>query len=429
MSAIRLSLNSQARRVLSKLRSSQFARDAVLLLIVNTVSKAAGFFGMAYAARCLGPVNLGISAVVQTTAQQVALIYNGGFDTVAVRKIAADHKSCPPVTEAITFFRLCLALSASVGWVVFCYVAIPNEQRVAWLMGVPVMLISASNITFAFQGLERLPIQNGIGASSVLLSAAAYFVFFSPGMFLGADLIVVSAAGLFTVVVSWLAYFRIFRQWPIAKTGWRQVLSLLRESWRYWVLAVVVYFYSIFQIPLVAYLRGPREAGIFRSAYQMALGVWLLFNSINSLLLPRLVAWKQLGVGVMWRKQSRLLLVYPLLGVPPVAAIILVAPIVYRVLLGPDFIEGVLVFRILVAQMLVVFVGQIYAWGLTATGGDTQFLLATLLGALSNVTLNLLFTPIYGIVMTACISLLSDILVHSYCYIALRVKITKGLAA
>jgi len=417
---------TQLKGGLGKLRRTQMARDAAWLLIFNVTSRAFALFGVAYAARCLGPFNLGVSAVVQTTAQQAALTYNGGFDTVGAREIAADQKRCPAITQAVVLCRLCVALVVSVIWIIFTFIVISESQRMAWLLGVPLMLATATSLVFAFQGLEKLPIQSAIGAGSALLSASAYFVFFSPGMFLGADLIVISSVALVTVTVSWTAYFRLFRRLPLGKATWYQVFSLLRESWRYWILAVVIYFYSIFQIPLVAWLLGAREAGIFRSAFLMAAGLELFFNSINSLLLPRLVVWQEQGLQVMWRKQARLLLIFLGIGLPTVAAAIFVAAFVYRVLLGGAFARGVVVFQILVVGRLVVFLGQIYAWGLAATKQDTQFLLASLVGAISSVTLNIIFIPVYGIVGAAFISLLSEVLVHVSCFFALRSKVFKS---
>ena len=71
------------------MRASRLARDAALLFVLNLTSRALGFVGSLYAARCLGPVKLGLSGVVQAAVQQAGLAYNGGLDPVGVRRIAA----------------------------------------------------------------------------------------------------------------------------------------------------------------------------------------------------------------------------------------------------------------------------------------------------------------------------------------------------
>lgn len=412
-------LVEQANHGLARLRSSKFARDAAWLLVFNLLSRIISFFGTTYAMRCLGPVNVGISALVQTTVQQVALAFNCGFETVAARRIAADHHEANVITPTAVTFRLILAVIAALIWVVVCHLVVPVSQRWVWMMGAPIMIASTGSIAFVFTGLEKLPIQNGIGTGGVLLMAAAYFIFFRPGMFLGADLIVIAVIGLATMGVSWAVYHRLVGSWPIGGIVVQQLKSLFRESWRYWLLAVVIFFYSVFQIPLIAYLLGSREAGIFRSAFGLAAGVELLFNSINSLLLARLVNWQKMGMDLMWRRQGQLLLVFLAIGLPIVGILVLFSPFIYSILLGSAFMEGVRVFQILLVGRLVVFLGQIYAWGLVAIGQDNQFLIATLLGAVTSVSLNLLLIPIFGLVGVACVSLLSEILIHAYCFIVL----------
>jgi O-antigen/teichoic acid export membrane protein len=415
----------QTKSKLVRLRQSNFARNAAWLLVLNLLSRGIAFFATAYAMRSLGPVNLGISALIQATVQQVALVSNCGFDTIAVRRIASDHGNTSVVTTTAVTFRLALAVLASFVWVIVCYLVIPKPQRWVWLMGALIMISGTGSITFVFSGLEKLPTQNAIGTGGVLLSAIAYFAFFHPGMFLGADLIVIASVGLATTGVSWWVYHRLLGFWPVGRVVFGQLRLLFRESWRYWLLAVIVFFYSVFQFPLIAYLLGPRELGIFRSAFGLAAGVELLFNSVNSLLLARLVNWKMMGLSVMWHRQKKLSLAFLIIGLPIVSILIFTAPMIYSLLLGGAFEEGVQIFQILVVGRLVVFIGQIYSWGLVAAGHDNQFLGASLLGAAMSVTMNLLLIPKFGLLGAAYVSVMSEVLVHMYCYLAVREKVRK----
>jgi O-antigen/teichoic acid export membrane protein len=414
------SLLSPSKVVIKRIWSSQFARDAAILLILNSAARAIGFIGTAYAARCLGPVKLGTSALVQTTAQQVMLSYNGGFDIAALRRIAHDPKSAHRITGTVTAFRLAIAVVAALVWAFVCSFLVAPSHLGVWLLGLPLILTAACSVTFAFQAVEKLPIQNAITTGTALLSAAGYFVFFSPGVFLGADLVVTGSAAVIACLVSWYAFHRTFGAWPLVKARWQEVRDLLREAGPYWALAVVVYFYTVFQIPLVARLIGTREAGIFRAAFLMAAGLELLFNSINSLLLARLIAWNKLGLDAMWRRQFKLCLIYLAIGLPLTGSAFIAAPYVFRFVLGDQFIDGVRIFQILLIGRLIVFVGQIYSWGLAAIGRDRRLLVATTLGALFSVGLNIALIPKYGTIAAACVSVMSEMLVVSYCFLSLR---------
>jgi O-antigen/teichoic acid export membrane protein len=112
-----------------------------------------------------------------------------------------------------------------------------------------------------------------------------------------------------------------------------------------------------------------------------------------------------------------------IIGLPVVVILIILAPTIYALFLGEAFKEGVLVFQILVVGRLVVFLGQIYAFGLVAVGQDNHFLGASLLGAAVSITLNLILIPKFGLLGAADVSVISEIIVHTYCYLVIRAKI------
>ena len=198
------------------------------------------------------------------------------------------------------------------------------------------------------------------------------------------------------------------------------IRSLLVEARPYWILAAVVYCYSSLQIPLIGLIAGKKDLGVYRSALLLATGLELFYNSINSLLLPRLVAWRQNGPAYLWQRQKELFGLFLLLGGAVSIILIWCAPLVYRKFLGTEFMGAVLPFQILVAGRLVVFVGQIFAWSLTALHLDRQFFRASLAGAIFSVVANLLLVPKFGIVAAAGVSLVAELLVHTLCFLAIR---------
>ena len=398
------------------LRQTKWVRDAVTLFVLNGISKGVEFFGNAYAARCLGPVKYGISANILAWIVPVTLGCECGFNTVAVRRIATDKTGCRSLIGAVVSFRLFLATLAALLWLLFSLTVVTASHQLAWGIGAAIVLMKAANLGFVFQGVERLPIQNAIIACGSLLTAGAYFLLFSPGMILGADLVVITTVTILTVVASWYAYFLLFAQLPLGQVSWQPLRALFKESWRYWISAIVVYFYSRFQVPLIAALAGDREAGVYRSAEMISDGLGFLLTGINVLLLPRLVIWSEHGYRTLWHRQSKLAVIFLFIGLAPVSLLILKGDWIYKSLLGVAFSEGILPFRILVIGRLVVFIGQIYAWGLAATKQDIQFLLASILGAVLNVTLNVLLIPTFGIVAAAAINVVSEIVVCTLCY-------------
>jgi len=403
-----------------RLRHSKFARDAGWLLVLNFMSKAVAFVGSAYAARCLGPVNLGISALIQATAQQVTLAGEGGFSTVGVRKVAADKANSQAVIETINGFKIRFALIATVLWLVAVFWMVPTHQQFAWALGASGLILFATNITFVFQGLEKLPTQTAITTIGTLLSAGAYLVFFKPGMFLGADLVVISIVGLVGTVLTWIVYYRLFGCLPIGRFKWRLLINLLRESWRYWIISIFIGGFNLLQIPITMYFLGAHGAGIYRAAVMLALVPELLFGSINVLLLPKLIAWRKQGLSFMWRRQSQLVLLYTLVGGSVVGILILVMPLATKYILGSAYQDSVQVFNILAVSRLGVFLGQIYVYGLIAAGLDRAFQWIVIIGIIVTLPFMFLLTPVLGIIGVPIALLICQTLSHLMCYLTLR---------
>lgn len=407
----------------SGLWRSRFVRNAVSLVFLNATAKALMFCGNIYAARCLGPVNLGISANILAFGQQSAVIYNGGFDPIAVREVAAEPARGLALTRPIVLFRFLVSLACFAVWsAITLYLHSDPLILAAWSVGGLLMVLGALNITFVFQGLEKLPIQAVASFATGLLTAGGYFLFFHPGMPVGSDLIVTLVATVIPLAALWWYYLkRVEPSGLQAAPLQHTVAKLMPESWHYWALAAVVYGYSGIQIPLVTLFLGEREAGIYRTAVLFANGLYLLYSSVNSLFLARFVIWKKAGLEAMWQRQKKLAYLAVCVGLPVTALIVALAPWVYRTFLGVKFSGGDFIFQVLAVQTLVVFVGQVFAWGLTAKGEHLSFLKASALGALVCISANPIVAPRFGIRGVAFVSLSCEVIIHGACWLyALR---------
>ncbi|MDB5871160.1 MAG: flippase [Ramlibacter sp.] len=406
-------------------RGSRLGSHALWMFLFNMLSNALLLVGNTYAARCLGPLNIGVSAQVQALSQQAGLAYNGGFDAVAVRAIAADRACAAPLVQAIVTFRLVVALLLATGWVLAVLILQPvGAVRVAWLLGAGLIVIGSLNVSFIYQALERLPVQAAISSVAAIAIALGYALLFTPGMQVGSDLMLIVVVTALSSAIAIAGALKLAGLAPGGTSGLRDgalaLRGLLEQSWRYWLLAVVIYVYSAFPILLVAHFHGDAAAGIFRVCFVMAAALELVFASINNLLLPRLVSWRADGVSSMWKKQSDLARFHVVFGCAVCVAALLCAPYVFGHFLGPEYLPGLPVFNVLVAGRLVVFVSQIYAWGLVALRLDSQFLKASLAGAVASLLLNFALIPRLSMMGAAITSLAAEAIIGVLCYLLQR---------
>jgi O-antigen/teichoic acid export membrane protein len=412
-----------------------FAAAAMRVTALNVASNVLLLLGNAYAARCLGAANFGVSAQVMVAVQQASLAFNGGLDTVAVRQVASGHESAAATGRAVLVFRLLISLPLALAWVAWVLSTHdPGPLRNAWLLGAPLVVLASLQLSFLFQAMDRLPRWAALTATSSLLIALAYGVSFHPGMPVGADLWVTASVGALVTAASVVHGLRLagFDAAGVAR-GWRDgasvVMRLLAQSWRYWLLALLVFVYTAFPIVLVARMQDDAAAGILRVCLQFAAGLEVVFASINSLLLPRLVRWQREGNDTLRANQRRQLASHGLMGVAAFVAAAAAAPFIFNTLLGPQFQAGLVPFLLLAASRVVVFVGQVYAWGVVALRLDGALLGATLCGALTSLALNLALVPRYSLTGAAVAALAAEVVIVSLCFIVQRRHLSRDASS
>ena len=409
-----------------EIRGSKFAKDAVGIALLNILVRIFGFFGTAYAAKCLGPTNLGVSAIVQTTANQLAIAFDGGFNVTGVRAIAENRVDGVAIGRAIIAFRFSVSSLLAFIWIIGVINFAPIEQRLPWLLGAPILMLLAINITFIFQGFERLISQIFINAVSVLMTTAAYFIFFKPNMFMGADLIVICASGFFVASLSWYVFYKIDSNFFVMKIDWKVLKKIILESRVYWINSIVGTVYPAIQIFLVTYCLGLYENGIYRAALNTAGAMELLFNSINSILLARLIEWKKQGIENLWKRQHKVTLFLGFILLPVAATLILLAPLMFSTLFGSDFQGAIIIFQIAIIAKIIVILGQPYSWGLVALRQDVGITKIQLGIALISVTINLIAIPVWGLNGAIICMFITDFCYSAACFILARNVINKS---
>ena len=402
------------------------AVSAIWVLVLNTAANLLLLAGNAYAARSLGPVGLGVSGQVLAAVQQAGLVFNGGLDPVAVRAIAAGHEAPTAVLRAVLSFRCVIAVLLSLAWIAVVLTSHPpGPVRSAWLLGVPLLLCAALQLSFFFQAVEQMPRFAAVSAASALVIAGTYAATFHPAMPVGSDLLVLGTVGMLTAGgAAWLSFrlagIRVASFFDAWRSNAAPVRQLLLQSWRYWLLAVLVFVYTLLPLLLIGRAHGDAAAGILRICLVLAGGLELIFSSINSLLLPRLVQWHSAGREILRSRQRQLLKVHMATAAGVALVTVAAAPLVFQRFLGPEFASALMPFMLFAASRIVVFFGQIYAWGLVAMRLDGPMLYATACGAATSLSLNILLIPQFSVVGTGVAALTAETVVASLAFIFQR---------
>jgi len=398
--------------LLQQSRKSKFAKQAGILFVCNVLSRGISFFANAYAARCLGAFNFGVSGVIQNMAKPASLFADLGFDSVATRKIASDADKALQLTSLIIGIRVLFTLLIGIVWLVVCFCLFEGRELMIWSISSILLFNDASfgalRLTFAYQGLERVHIQTIISTLGSVLIAVLYFIYFHRDMPMGSDLLVLVSVNSLVVFASWVYFFKNIGRIHLFNLSFAKTLELLKESWPFGWNNFVMFLYGGFQLPLIAFFIGTEGAGIFRAAWTMSNVLQLLFNSISFLLIPRLTKWRERGAEVLKTKQTLLVKLYLLMGVPIIIVLALFSDLIFNLFLGPAFHASSGIFKILIVAWLIAFIAQIFSLSLIVLKKDKHFAVISTVGAIVSVGLNLIFLPIFGLYAAAVVTIINE---------------------
>ena len=157
----------------------------------RVLAMAFGAVGSIYAARCLGPRNLGISGMVQNIVAQASLLLGVIYTTVLVReyKNANKDEARNQLIRVSTTFRLMGALVfCAIGGVVMAFHLMPPEYHFAGWFFIPLLLLGTIQPAWVFQAAEKQHFQSALAVLQPALAAVLYISLFKPGISAGADL-------------------------------------------------------------------------------------------------------------------------------------------------------------------------------------------------------------------------------------------------
>lgn len=375
--------------------------------LTRVLSSATGFIITLILARYLGALGFGDFVKVTTFIGFFYLLADFGLNAVFLQK-KGDQESFPSLFYPRLFFALILVLVANLIPFLLPFsqgsdFGFPPSLR----FGILIFSLSifVQSIIFSSTALfqkdlrfDRLLFAQIAGSILTLflvtlfalLSFSINYIFlaFILGGFMTALIALVKSGGLY---------------WPI-KIDLTFISSLLKQSWPLGLMLFFNLVYFRVDIFLLSILRPTTEVGIYGFSYKffdflIALPLFLA-NSIYPLILKQ------------EKDQEFRVIILRYLKISLLASFVLVvffwflAPLFS--LVKSEFQESILPFRILLLSLPFFFATAILQWALIAKKKQRFLMLVYLSGAILNITLNIIFIPVYGYVAAAVVTGISE---------------------
>ncbi|PYP18467.1 MAG: flippase [Gemmatimonadetes bacterium] len=379
----------------------------------------------AWVARYLGPSRYGELAYVLAFVAFLSVICQLGLDAVAIRDMARDPRAAPAILGTTLRLRLITGFAAYGAAILGMAILRPGDTRALVLTAIVAgtVIFQAgdtcdlwfqsqiqSKRTVAAKGVSYL-VANGLKA--VLILARASLVAFA---------VVALVEVMFAAVALWVAY----RRYPApSHWSWQPVWAkqLMRESWPYLLsgLAIVIYM-RIDQIMLRG-MVSEHELGIFSAALPVSTAWYFIPMAISASVGPTIARRKQNNPVAYQRAIAQLFSLMWWVMLPLSAAVALASGRLVAFLYGAAYAASAPVMAIHVFTSVPIALGIAQSSWIVNERQNMISLYRTVLGAVSNVMLNLLLIPPYGAVGAAIASVSAQLVAAVFSNLVLAPKI------
>jgi PST family polysaccharide transporter len=403
-------------RVLRKQIVGRHNLQAVLgnsswLMLDKVLRMALGLVVVPLVARYLGPTEFGQLNYAVAFVALFSVVATLGLDSIVVRDLVRRQEDRRKILGSAFSLKLLGALVSLAMAETGIRLLQPDDAKMHLLVG-----ITATALVFqAFDVIDFL-FQSGVRSKPIVLVRVISFVLFS---FVKIALIVTLAglvefawAALGEAALVALGLVWVFQRFFGAK--WfgfgdlSTVRSLVRESWPFMLSGLAVMIYMRIDQIMLASAVGSYEVGLYSAALRLSEIWYVIPTAIVASVSPSLTATYGQSRAVYYGRMQRLFTSLVKLAYLVAVPMSLLSTRLIVLLFGPQYAGAGPVLAIHIWTAVFVFIGVATGpWVFNEGLGRIQFYRAVI-GAITNILLNLYLIPRYGATGAAIATLLSQ---------------------
>ncbi|MBN2070037.1 MAG: flippase [Candidatus Krumholzibacteriota bacterium] len=399
----------------SKVESSpvigRVLRNTLSLTGANAVSSVLAFFATAYLARVLAAEGFGILGFAQAAITYFTLFINMGFTHFGVREIARNPSSTEKYVNNIVTIRIILATVAYALLLLFTsMLSKPMTVKLVMLVLGLKLYSMTFHLRWVFQGREKMGwIALSRIAPQLLYAVSVWVLIKESSQIIRVPALQVASvtAGSLILLASYIhGGHRIRLSFDLAfwKDAFRQSLPMAASF-------ILSQIYVNFDMIMLGFTHGEETVGYYHAAYKIIFtinlfGTYYFFSLFPNLSRVFSSSVKQLGLLLSKSMRHMIILLVPISA----GGMVLAGPMI-RTAFGNGYAASILPLQILIWSIAIINIRQHFSNTLIASNRQKRYLLCASLGAVTNIILNLIFIPAFGMSAAAATTLFSELVV------------------
>ena len=400
-----------------------FAYKSVLTLSTYLIN----FITFPYVARVLGVERIGLVNFVDNTVNYFLLFATMGVGLLGVREIAAvkeDKKRRDQVYSSVLALNLLFTL-VSLGIYLLCVVTIPKlcQYDELFYIGTAKILFTVFLVEWFFTGVENF---RYITLRSILIKVLyiiSVFLFVRDTSDYRLYFILTVGVVVLNALINQL-YIREF-----VRVRWNniQLFKYLKQNVTLGIYTLMTSMYLTFNVMYLGLVSNNTEVGYYTTAFKLYSAVLGFFTAFTNVMLPRMSSLLANGEKDRFQELvNRSFSVMSTCCIPLILCSMIMAPQIVYILSGPGYEGAILPMRIIMPAAFAVGVAQVLAIQvLMPMKKDKVLLVASIIGAVVSLLINLLVVPYIESVGSAVVLLCSEAVVTgAYLWYVLSHKLT-----
>jgi O-antigen/teichoic acid export membrane protein len=382
----------------------------------TTLTKIIRVIVIIYAARLLGAENYGIFTYALSLVTIFTIFSDIGLTNILTRELTKRTE------EKKEYLSTALVVKLFFLFVTLILISLCAPLISKFDAAKPLMIILAVTITFdslrsffyaITRSENRMEAEAGLGiVTEIFITTFILLTFFkSPSIeALAWAYMIGNGIGLMLTIL----YLRQYVKNVFYYFKKQLVRPLIRTSWPFAVMGIFGMFMTNIDSVIIAIFNNPHELGLYAAAQRPISLLYILPGFLSIALFPIINKFsgnrdpKNLSILIQKTTLMSLAIALPIV----VGGIIVAGPLI-NITFGYQFIGAVVTFQILLVSLLAVFPGAIFADLILAEDKQRVFIRSSFLGAATNVILDLLLIPTYGIAGSAIATVAAQLVVNS----------------
>ena len=360
-----------------------------------------------YVSRTLGVEGVGAASFSQSVAAYFVLFAMLGVNNYGQREVARVRGNKMLLRR--TFWEVWAMQAATSAATSLVYVAWASWSGYAGLalLWLPHVASAALDVNWLLFGLEEFRLTVARNTAVKLATFCLTFVLVRGETALAAYCLLMSVSTLVSAAALWP---HVLRRVPPLRPTISGVLRHVRPNLLLFVPVVAVSLYTVLDKVMLGAMAGPRESGLFESATKISSMPFSFVAALGTVMLPRMSALLAAGDSeATGRYMGASVWLALLLSSAFAGGIVGVAPVLCPAFFGQGFEGAALPMCLIALDMpFMAWANVLRTQWLIPAGRDREYVSSIVVGAASNVAVNLALIPRLGAVGAAAGTLVAE---------------------